>query len=179
MTETILLPSNIEQQEIVYRDKIQVMQRVVAQFDGFSKEYFVSDHGQRAALLVAYEGEVLLTKQYRLLINNISLEIPGGRVEENEEPEDTARRECLEETGVNCSVLKPLIFYHPSLDVIKNYTWIYFSEDINEIMQNKVDQRVWIPLDRCINMIFAGESILDGLSILALLAYMARIHKQK
>ena len=179
MTETTLLPINIEQQEVVYRDKIQIMQRVVAQFDGFSKEYFVSDHGQRAALLVVYKGEVLLTKQYRLLINRISLEIPGGRVEENEDPREAARRECLEETGVNCSTLKPLIYYHPSLDVIKNYTWIYFSEDVGEIIQIKEDQRVWFSLDRCINMIFAGESILDGLSILALLAYLARIHKQK
>ena len=177
MTETILLPSNIGLQEIVYRDKIQVMQRVVAQFDGFSKEYFVSDHGQRAALVVVREGEVLLTKQYRLLINGISLEIPGGRVAEEESPEDAARRECLEETGVKCSALKPLIFYHPSLDVIKNFTWIYFTEDVNEIADNYVERRAWIPLWQCIDMIFSGKGILDGMSILALLSYMTRIKK--
>lgn len=174
MTETILLPSSVELQEVVYQDKIQVMQRVVAQFEGFSKEYIVSDHGKRAALLVLCRGQVLLTKQYRLLINAISLELPGGRVEQNENPADAARRECLEETGVNCSSLSPLVSYHPSLDVLKNYTSIFLSEEINAVMQEKASHRVWLPLVHCINMIFAGESILDGMSMLALFAYVAR-----
>lgn len=177
MTETILFPSSIGLQEIVYHDKIQVMQRVVAQFDGFSKEYIVSDHGQRAALVVVREGEVLLTKQYRLLINDISLEIPGGRVAEEESPDDAARRECLEETGVKCSALKPLIFYHPSLDVIKNFTWIFYTENVHEIADNNVERRAWVPLSRCMDMIFYGKGILDGMSILALLSYMTKIKK--
>ena len=169
MDETTLLPLSIEPQELVYQDRNQEIHRVVARFDGFSKEYFVSDHGQRAAVLVVRGGDVLLVRQYRLLINGLSYEIPGGRVGEGETPEAAAARECLEETGIKCSDLRPLIGYHPSLDIWKNYTHVFYSEELRAV-EDKPDQRVWIPLVRCIEMIFA-QQIADSLSIVALLAY--------
>ena len=109
MGETTQHPTKIEPKEQVYCDRNQKIQRIIAHFDDFDKEYFVSDHGKRAALLAVYNGKVLLVRQYRLIINDISYEIPGGRIEENEAPEDTAIRECLEETGVKCSNLEQLV----------------------------------------------------------------------
>jgi 8-oxo-dGTP pyrophosphatase MutT (NUDIX family) len=113
---------------------------------------------------------VLLVRQYRLLINGLSYEIPGGRVDENETPEAAAIRECLEETGVQCLNLKPLISYHPSLDIWKNYTYVFYSEELKEIEKDNSERRVWIPLERCIEMVFA-QQIVDSLSIVAILAY--------
>lgn len=170
MSETTLLPLSIKPQELVYQDRNQKIQRIVARFDGFSKEYFVSDHGQRAAMLAVRNGEVLLVRQYRLIINGLSYEIPGGRVGENETPEAAAIRECLEETGVQCLSFSPLIGYHPSLDIWKNYTHVFYSEELEETAEDNPDRRVWVPLARCIEMIFA-QQIVDSLSIVALLAY--------
>ena len=170
MSETTLLPLSIEQQELVYQDRNQKIYKIIARFDGFSKEYYVSDHGQRAAVVAVRNGEVLLVRQYRLLINGLSYEIPGSRVDENETPEAAAIRECLEETGVQCLNLKPLISYHPSLNIWKKYTYIFYSEELKEIEKDNSERRVWIPLERCINMVFA-QQIVDSLSIVALLAY--------
>ena len=179
MSETTLLPLSIEPRELVYQDRNQKIYRIIAQFDGFNKEYYVSDHGQRAAVVAVRtglqeqttrNGEVLLVRQYRLLINGLSYEIPGGRVDENETPETAAIRECLEETGVQCLNLKPLISYHPSLDIWKNYTYIFYSEELKEIEKDNPERRVWIPLERCIEMVFA-QQIVDSLSIVAILAY--------
>ena len=170
MSETTSLPLSIEPQEIVYQDRNQRIQRILARFKGFSKEYYVSDHGQRAALLAVRDGEVLLVRQYRLIINGLSYEIPGGRIEENEMPEAAAIRECLEETGIQCLNVKSLIGYHPSLDIWKNYTHVFYSEELEEIAEDNPDRRVWIPLARCIDMVFAHQ-IVDSLSIIALLAY--------
>lgn len=170
MRETTLLPQSIGPQEIVYQDKVRQLYRIVAEFDGFTKEYYVSDSGQRAALLVVRNDEVLLARQYRLLINGLSLEVPGGKVDEGETPEVAAIRECLEETGVQGSNLKPLISYHPSLDVSKNPTHVYYSKEFTEMTIDNPDRRVWIPLARCIEMVFA-QQIVDSLSIIALLAY--------
>ena len=177
MSETILLPLSIEPQELVYQDRNQKIYRIIAQFDGFSKEYYVSDHGQRAAVVAVRNSEVLLVRQYRLLINGLSYEIPGGGVDENETPEAAAIRECLEETGVQCLNLKPLISYHPSLDIWKNYTYIFYSEELKEIEKDNSDRRVWIPLERCIKMVFA-QQIVDSLSIVALFAYQTLMGRQ-
>lgn len=130
----------------------------------------MSDHNQCAALLAVRNGEVLLVRQYRLLINEISHEIPSGKVDDNETPEAAAVRECLEETGIRCLNLKPLINYHPSLDIWKNYTHIYYSEEPVEMDDDNSNRRVCIPFSKCIEMVFE-KKILDSLSIIALLTY--------
>ena len=177
MSETTLLPLSIEQQELVYQDRNQKIHRIVAQFDGFNKEYYVSDHGQRAAVVAVRDGEVLLVRQYRLLINELSYEIPGGKIDKNETPDVAAIRECLEETGVQCLNLKPLISYHPGLDIWKNYTYIFYSEEPKETEGDNSERRIWIPLERCIKMVSA-QQIVDSLSIVALFAYQLLINRR-
>lgn len=170
MDETRRLPLCIETGEIVYRDRNQTISRVTACFDGFSKEYLVSDHGQRVAVLVVRGNDVLLVRQYRLLINGLSYEIPGGRVDEGETLEVAAARECAEESGVRCWNLKPLISYHAALDIWKNRTHVLLSEECEEMAVSDSDRRVWIPLPKCIQMVFE-QQIVDSLSIIGLLAY--------
>lgn len=177
MDETILLPLCIESQGIVYEDRNQKIQKINAVFDGFKKEYYVSDYGQRVAVVVVKKNEVLLVRQYRLLINDISYEIPGGRVDENETLEIAAFRECLEETGVKCFNLTPLLSYHPSLDTLKNYTTIFFSGEVEDIQSENREDRVWVPLSSCLEMVMS-KKITDSLSIIALLMYYFR-YKEK
>ena len=147
-------------------------------FDGFKKEYYVSDCGQRAAVVAVRKEEVLLVRQYRLLINDISYEIPGGKVDENETLEIAAFRECLEETGIKCFHLKPLFNYHTSLETVKNYTTIFFSEEVEEIQSANQEHRVWVPLSSCLEMVMSGK-ITDSLSVIALLVYQYKLLNKK
>src|SRR5512143_1541172 len=50
-------------------------------------------------LALTKSGEAVLVKQYRHGVCEVLWELPGGVVEEGEEPIDGARRELLEETG--------------------------------------------------------------------------------
>ncbi len=44
-------------------------------------------------------GNVILIRQYRHGIDDFTLEVPGGLVEQGEDPRVAAERECVEETG--------------------------------------------------------------------------------
>jgi ADP-ribose pyrophosphatase len=45
------------------------------------------------------EGKAVMVRQYRHGIGTIETELPGGVIEEGENPEDGGKREVLEETG--------------------------------------------------------------------------------
>lgn len=62
--------------------------------------YYVLDYPDWVnALCLTTEGKVVLIEIYRHGIERSILELPGGIVEVGEDPEQTVRRELLEETG--------------------------------------------------------------------------------
>ena len=165
----------IGEKQVVYENRYQRIYCVTADFGSFMKEYFVMETGQRSGVVVVHEGSVLLVRQYRLLIGRLSYEIPGGKIDDGETPETSAVRECLEETGVHCRNLRPLLFFHPGLDALHNPTYLFHTNEFVETSSEKIhtdeiEQHVWIPLTSCIEMVFNKE-IIDSFSIIGLLAY--------
>lgn len=79
---------------------MESVSHVHAEFGDFAKDYYVVEFGPRAGMVAVSEGKILLTAQYRFLINGIAWEIPGGRVDDGEMPIEAAQRECLEETEI-------------------------------------------------------------------------------
>jgi len=162
----------------LYRDHYQQIDRIDADFGDFTKEYFVHNSGGRAGLVVLNNGSALFTRQYRLQINGLSWEIPGGKVDDGETPEEAATRECLEETGIKSRNLKPLLEYLPGLDISHNPTHIFYTENHEQICHpdpnpQEVVERLWIPLEQCMDMIL-GKEIVDALSIIAIMTYQIR-----
>jgi ADP-ribose pyrophosphatase YjhB (NUDIX family) len=173
LDETVSLPISIESNGFVYEDRFKKIEKITATFADFNKEYFVADFGLKAAVLVVQDGQILLARQYRLFINGLSYEIPGGRVNEGESPEEAALRECLEETGVICHNLTPLISYDPDLEYTKNHTYVFYADEADNADKKPASNHVWVPIEKCLQMIYKGE-ISDSLSIIAILAYKGR-----
>lgn len=166
--------------DVVYRNQYQHIYRVTAEVDGFTKTFFVNDYGRRVGVVIARGDEVLLVRQYRLLVNDLAWEIPGGKVDRDETPEDAAIREALEETCLRCRNLKPLLYFHPGLDTCNNPTFMFLAAEFeatseDNLQRHEVSERVWVPLEECLRMIFARQ-IVDSLTVAALLAYHTRLH---
>jgi 8-oxo-dGTP pyrophosphatase MutT (NUDIX family) len=162
-----------------YRNPFMDIVHTRADFGEFQKDYFVIELGPRAGIIAVKDAAVLLTRQYRFLIDAQSWEIPGGKVDDGETPEIAAARECLEETGIECSNLRRLVEYYPGLDNFNNRTTVFASKETRTVAQftalpSEVTEIRWFPLDAALKMVFGGE-ILDALTVTALLAYKASL----
>lgn len=146
-------------------------------FGAFRKDYYVIELGPRAGIVALRDGCVLLTRQYRFLIDDHSWEIPGGRVDTGESPEAAAIRETVEETGIECAGLKKLVEYYPGLDNFNNRTTIFLSESTRVVkpfqpMPSEVTAIEWFPVATAVDMVRSGK-ILDALTVAGLLALRA------
>ena len=64
------------------------------------EEFHVVEYQNWASVLcITPEKEIVCVEQYRHGIGRLSLELPGGVIEEGEDIQEAARRELLEETG--------------------------------------------------------------------------------
>lgn len=158
--------------QVVYQNAYQQIERLEVDFGAFQREYYITRYGPRAAVVVARDRDILLCRQYRLHVQRVALEIPGGAVEPDETPEQAAIRECDEETKVRCRELRPLIRYHLG-DSIVNPTHVFSTSACTAGRWRRngreVESPVWVPLERCLEMI--ETEIVDHMSIIALLAY--------
>lgn len=67
---------------------------------GREQEFIVLDTPSWVNVVpITTEGNVVLIRQYRHGIQDVTLEIPGGMIDDGEEPQAAALRELLEETG--------------------------------------------------------------------------------
>jgi len=108
------------------------------------------------------------------LIDDFSLEIPGGSVSYDETSLSAANRELYEETGYKVDKLNHLLDYFPGLDNVDNRTSIFYSEikkqklDLGPLNTNEIKSVSWYSIKECIDMIKKGV-ILDVMTIVALL----------
>ena len=75
------------------------------------------------------DGRVVLIEQYRHGIGEVTLEIPGGLVDEGESPEVAATRELAEETGFTTNDLRLLGRTRPNPAIQNN--WVHSFVALN------------------------------------------------
>lgn len=170
--------------KLLYSNPHQQVYHVKVDVNGFPKEYFVNEFGERTGVVVVKGEEILLVRQYRLLVDRITAEIPGGKIDDGETAESATIRECFEETGVRCNRLRPLISYHPGLDTYHNPTHLFYCQDFDETASVESFSRpgetagyLWVPLHKCLDMVFSGQ-IMDSFSIIGLLSYYSRLTEE-
>jgi 8-oxo-dGDP phosphatase len=119
---------------------------------------------------------VLLLWRHRFTTDTWGWEIPAGRVDDGESPEDAGRRETLEETGWRPGPLRHLTTYFPH-NGTSDATFHLFAADRAELVGPPDDideaERVeWVIWPDVITAMRAGQ-VGDGLSLTALLWVLA------
>lgn len=92
------------------------------------KPYYVIDSPDFAVLVATdTEGRLLLVRQYRPAVERFTLELPAGHVEQGETPEETARKELLEETGYEAGKLELIAKLSPSTARFRSTMWCFWA----------------------------------------------------
>lgn len=127
-------------------------------------------------------NDIVLVGQHRFPINLYSWEIPEGGCPFGEKPEDAARRELKEETGMECDELKLILTMHLSNSVTNEYAQVFVAEGARyagaaEPCDTEVLQIKQIPLETAVMMVKTGE-ITDSMSVAGILAlWLKKIEK--
>lgn len=111
---------------------------VVGDFDDPSGRPFTRDivrsPGAVAVVAVFDDRSVLLVRQYRAAFDSFVIEIPAGmRDVDGEEPESTARRELVEETGFEASSWRLLHRFFPSVGMTDAVLHVFLATDLREV----------------------------------------------
>ena len=98
--------------------------------------YFVSTRGSSMVVPVLPDGRILLTKQYRYLVDRESVEFPAGGVKEGQDHEQTAHHELEEESGYRAGSLQGIGEYIPMHGVTDEICKVYIARDLTKTKQN-------------------------------------------
>ena len=167
--------------EVVYSNKWSSISRVIVKNRNKKKEIFTTNFGQRSAVLLLKEEKVLLTSQHRLLIDDYSWEIPGGKVNSGESFEEAAIRECHEETGYACRTILPLISFHPGLDTLYNPSQIFLCQDFYKEEKkdlHETEESKWFSLKKVKTLLEDGI-FQDSLTIIGIQALLLKRIEKK
>lgn len=135
----------------------------------------VVEHSGGSCVLCEKDDKILLVKQFRYPYKQELLELPAGKLNPNETPEQTAIRELEEECGVKAGRVIKMFDVYPSPAYTDEIIRIFKAEDISKT-EKHLDQdeflcSVWVDKKRLKTMIENGE-IKDGKTLIALLSVL-------
>ena len=106
------------------------------------EDYYVLEYNNWVnAVALTEDNKILMVSQYRHAAELISLEIPGGVIEDGELPEQALRRELLEETGYQFDDFELLCVLYANPSTANNKTYCYLAKGGKKVQEQHLDQQ--------------------------------------
>ena len=150
----------------VRRDKV-----ILPNGDNGIREW-INHPGAVCCIPILPNGKIALIRQYRYSVRKMMIELPAGKLDKNEAPEDCAIRELEEEIGYKANKITFLTNIHPAIGFANEKMWIYYAEDLEKTNQ-KLDSDEFIEiiptkLEDALKMVWNG-SITDVKTMIGLI----------
>lgn len=171
--------------EKTYQGKVFYVTRDTAELeDGKEVQRDVVHHsGGVCVVPLTEKGTVLMVKQFRYPMQQVTLEIPAGKLEAGEDPADCGRRELREEAGRTCEKYTPLgkLFPTPAYDT--EVIHMYLAQELSAPEAQDLDDGEFLdvtelPLEQAVQMVMDGE-IPDAKTQIALLKTYVLLQKEQ
>ncbi|MBP2653772.1 MAG: hydrolase [Firmicutes bacterium] len=138
----------------------------------------VVEHPGAVAVVPILDGShVLMVRQYRYPVGKMLLEIPAGKLDIGEKPEDCARRELEEETGYVAGSLEKLTAIYTAPGFSNEIIHIYLAQNLCKTVQ-KLDDDEFLTVEKYswpeIKEMLADGAIQDAKTIAGLLLARAK-----
>lgn len=160
--------------ETVFDGKIMHVRRDVVELsDGSETFREVVDHsGGVCVLALDDEKRVLTVRQFRYPFEQVLQEIPAGKLERGEDPDEAAKRELREETGAVAGRMERLGEIYPTPAYCGEIIRMYLARDLvfgeNDLDEGEFLDVVRVPFDELVEKVLAGE-IRDAKTVVAVL----------
>ncbi len=142
----------------------------------------VHHHGGACILPLFDNGDICLVRQFRYAFGKELWELPAGKLEQNEDPFEAAKRELTEECGLTADNYINLGEMYPTVGYCSEIIYIYAATGLHQADMH-LDEGEFltperIPLEEAYRMVMSGE-IQDGKTVAAILKIKALISEGK
>ncbi|MET9293834.1 NUDIX domain-containing protein [Streptomyces sp. NPDC003077] len=122
------------------------------------------------------QDRVLMMWRYRFVPQQFGWELPGGIVDEGEDPADTALREVVEETGWRPKSLEHVMTYQPMIGMVDSPHEIFIARGAEQVGSptdaEEAGHIEWVPLSDIPGLMARGQLMGSG-TLVALLHILA------
>tara|TARA_B100002052_G_C15701564_1_gene515284 strand:- start:172 stop:711 length:540 start_codon:yes stop_codon:yes gene_type:complete len=123
--------------EIVFQGKLLDVRRdkVILPNGEYAIREWINHPGAVCCIPILPNGKIGLIRQYRYSVKKVMIELPAGKLDMEETPDECAFRELEEEIGYKAKKLTFLTNIHPAIGFANEKMWLYIAEDLKKTKQ--------------------------------------------